>query len=108
MLFNGLAASLADAPHTQLLIGAHWHAIMRDTRWLAALCADHHHVRGMQRHGLLDDARRHTRSRTHMLLSDVQAIHNYLVIAWHRPLYHAALALILASQHQDVIALMDV
>jgi len=109
ILGDGLAALFADAPRPYLLVGAHRNALMRDTGQLAALGAFDHHVRGVQRHRLLDDARLHDApTALHVLLGDVQPLDDHLVLAGHRAQHLTLFATVLAREDTDGVAFMHV
>ncbi len=63
----------------------------------------------MQRHRLLDDPRLQCPDpHLHVLLGDVDALHDHLVLAGHRALHRAPLATVFARQHEDGIAFMHI
>ncbi len=79
---------------------------MANARRFAALGADHHDIGRMQRHRLLDNTCRDAPARLHMLLGDIDALYDHLVLAGHRTLHRSTLAAVFARQHQNSIAFM--
>src|SRR5690242_24758 len=102
-------ALLTYAHRTYLLVSADRAALMSHTGSVATLGTLQHDIRDMDRHRLLDNATLACLAlRFHMLLHHIQAFNNYLACLWECPRYSPFLSLVLTSQNDDGVALLNI